>query len=77
MTGPLSAASVADVRLPRETDTVPRGLLRITALAVIIAVSAACAAVLLTSLIGLITNAAFYGRFSTAFVSPAHNRLGL
>lgn len=30
----------------------------------------------LVGLIGLITNIAFYGRFSTAFVSPAGNRLG-
>jgi len=32
---------------------------------------------LLTSLIGLVTNLAFYGRVSTAFISPADNRLGL
>ena|SRR5947207_3755083 len=30
----------------------------------------------LVGLIGLITNVAFYGRFSTAFVSPAGNTLG-
>jgi CIC family chloride channel protein len=30
----------------------------------------------LVALIGLVTNISFYGRFSTAFVSPAGNRLG-
>ncbi|HTB79484.1 MAG TPA: chloride channel protein [Opitutaceae bacterium] len=31
----------------------------------------------LTHLIGFVTNLAFYGRISTAFISPAENRLGL
>jgi H+/Cl- antiporter ClcA/CBS domain-containing protein len=40
------------------------------------AVAAALVAQLLTALIGLVTNLAFYGRLSTALVSPAGNRLG-
>src|SRR5690242_8418174 len=52
-------------------------LVWISALAVIVAVGAGFAAVLLTALIGLITNIAFYGRVSTALTSPAGNHLGL
>lgn len=37
---------------------------------------AGCIAFLLYKLIGLFTNIAFYGRFSTAFLSPQHNHLG-
>lgn len=54
-----------------------RRLVWICALAVIVAIGAGFAAVLLTALIGLITNIAFYGRFSTALTSPAGNHLGL
>jgi H+/Cl- antiporter ClcA len=42
----------------------------------VIAIAAALAAQLLTGLIGLVTNLAFYGRVSTAFVSPAGHHLG-
>ncbi len=48
----------------------------LSALAVGIAFLAGFAARLLAALIGLITNLAFYGRFSLAFTSPAHNHLG-
>ena len=54
----------------------PDRLLALSALAIGIAALAALAARLLTHLIGLITNLAFYGRWSTAFVSPAANHLG-
>jgi H+/Cl- antiporter ClcA len=37
---------------------------------------AGCIAFLLYKLIGLLTNLAFYGHFSAAFVSPRHNHLG-
>jgi hypothetical protein len=37
---------------------------------------AGCIAFLLYKLIGLFTNIAFYGHFSTAFVSARHNHLG-
>jgi chloride channel protein, CIC family len=42
----------------------------------VIGLLAAATARLLTALIGLVTNLAFYGRWSFAFVSPAHNHLG-
>ncbi len=42
-----------------------------------VAVTAACIARLLTALIGIVTNLAYYGRLSTRFVSPAYHHLGL
>ena len=65
------------VRAPREDDAPNRRTLRISALAIGAAFLAALAAQLLTRLIGLITNIAFYGRWSPSFVSPAGNSLGM
>src|SRR5690349_18183228 len=65
------------VRAPREDEAPNRRTLRIAALAIIAAFLAAVAAQLLTRLIGLITNIAFYGRWSTGFVSPSGNSLGM
>jgi H+/Cl- antiporter ClcA/CBS domain-containing protein len=48
----------------------------LSGLAVIVAILAAVAARLLTALIGLITNLAFYGTWSASFSSPANNHLG-
>lgn len=50
---------------------------RITFIAMAIAVAAAFIAQGLTALIGLITNFAFYGRVSTELASPAGHHLGL
>ncbi len=52
-------------------------LMTTSGLAVVVGVLAALAANILQRLIGLITNLAFYGRWSTAFSSPAQNHLGL
>jgi H+/Cl- antiporter ClcA len=49
----------------------------VSAVAIGIGIAAGLLADLLTALIGLITNVAFYGRLSVAFVSPAENRLGI
>jgi chloride channel protein, CIC family len=49
----------------------------VSGLAVLVAVAAAIVAQMLTALIALITNLAFYGRFTFAPASPAHNHLGL
>jgi H+/Cl- antiporter ClcA len=65
------------VRAPREDDAPNRRTLRISALAIAVAFLAAVAAQLLTRLIGLITNIAFYGRWSMSFVSPSGNSLGM
>jgi chloride channel protein, CIC family len=48
----------------------------ISFLAAAIGLVAGCIAFLLYRLIGLFTNIAFYGHFSTAFVSARHNHLG-
>ena len=65
------------VLAPREDEAPNRRTLRISALAIVAAFLAAVAAQLLTRLIGLITNVAFYGRWSASFVSPAGNSLGM
>ena len=65
------------VLTPREDEAPNRRTLRISALAIVAAFLAAVAAQLLTRLIGLITNVAFYGRWSMSFVSPAANSLGM
>src|SRR5512141_2441775 len=67
----LAAAALQAPPLP-----VDRRVVTITLWAVVVAAAAAVVAQVLTRLIGLVTNLAFYGRFSTAFVSPAENHLG-
>ncbi len=57
-------------------DISPRVLV-ISGLCMLIAVAAGVVAQLLTRLIGLVTNLAFYGRLDTSFVSPADHHLGL
>lgn len=71
MSPTLSDAHVA----PPHGQFDPR-LLRVTGLALLLAGVAALVAQLLTRIIGLVTNAAFYGRFSTSFVDPAGHQLG-
>jgi H+/Cl- antiporter ClcA len=63
-------------RMPRRSTLVDRRVLLIAGAAVVLAIAAALVAQVLTALIGLVTNLAFYGRWSGAFVSPAGNRLG-
>jgi H+/Cl- antiporter ClcA len=64
------------MRMPIERGRVDRRLLGISGLCVGLGLVAAVVARLLTSLIGLITNLAFHGTWSTAFSSPAGNSLG-
>jgi H+/Cl- antiporter ClcA len=68
------ALAAADLRTDRLVES--RRLIVVCALAIVIAFGAALAAQLLTGLIGLVTNLAFFGRLSTELVSPAANRLG-
>jgi chloride channel protein, CIC family len=60
-----------EFRSPKDYEVADRRTVMIAAIAVVIAIGAGLAAQLLTSLIGFITNLAFYGRISTAFVDPA------
>ncbi len=56
--------------------TVDRRTVYLASVAVLVGAVAAGVAFLLLRLIGLITNLAYYGRFSWSFVSPAGNHLG-
>lgn len=67
----LRSAAFAPPPLP-----VDRRVVVVSLWALGVAAAAALVAQLLTRLIGLVTNLAFYGRLSTTFVSPAGNRLG-
>ncbi len=70
-------ASGARQHAPELGDfTTDRRLLFITGLALVVGVLCALIAVALMALIGLITNAVYYHRFSTLLVSPAANTLG-
>ena len=68
---PSMSASLDAARMPRRSTLVDKRVLRITAVSVVLGALAAVIAKLLTALIGLVTNLAFYGRWSTAFSSPA------
>lgn len=63
-------AEPAEMRAPREYEPVDRRTVRIAGLATVLGFGAAVAAEVLTALIGLVTNFAFYGRISTELVSP-------
>jgi CIC family chloride channel protein len=58
---------------PRPYVPIDRRTVAITGMCVAIATGAAFAAQFLTRLIGVVTNVAFYGRFSVDFVSPAQS----
>jgi H+/Cl- antiporter ClcA len=68
---PTMGMSLDAARMPRRSTLVDRRVLRITAVSIVLGVLAALIARLLTALIGVVTNLAFYGRWSTAFSSPA------
>ncbi|TWU45887.1 H(+)/Cl(-) exchange transporter ClcA [Novipirellula aureliae] len=74
---PISPAleSLADAA-PVEPMLVDRRVVWLSGLALMIGVTAALIAVALMKLIALITNVAFYGRWSLGDVSPADNQLG-
>lgn len=69
--------TLQEARVPHQATLVDRQVVLISSLAMLVAFAAALIAHLLTGLIGLVTNFAYYGRFSTAFVTPADNHLGL
>jgi H+/Cl- antiporter ClcA/CBS domain-containing protein len=72
----LPSAPAVDVRGPHQYELIDRRTVMVAVLAVVLAVGAGLAAEVLTRLIGLATNAAFYGRISTAFVDPAGGNPG-
>ena len=64
------------VRAPREYELVDRRTVAVAGLAALIGVAGGLVAQALVALISLATNIAFYGRLSTAFVSPAASHRG-
>ena len=69
--------TLAAAHMPRQFRPLDRRVLWIGFVAMVLGLAVAIVAKLLTALIGLITNLAFYGRVSTSFVSPAGNHVGL
>ncbi|HET6432820.1 chloride channel protein [Dyella sp.] len=69
--------TMADAHLPRRFRPLGRRVVGVTLAAMVLGALVAVVAWLLTALIGLITNLAFYGRWDTALSSPAGNHLGL
>ncbi len=64
------------VRLPQPRGVTDKRLLIIVGLATVIGMSAGVIAEIVTSMIGFVTNLSFFGIVSTAFSSPAENKLG-
>jgi len=74
---PAIGPTIENVRVPVERSAIDRRVVIVCGLAVVLAIITGLMAQILVSIIGLVTNLAFYGRFSTQMVSPAHHRLGL
>jgi H+/Cl- antiporter ClcA/CBS domain-containing protein len=74
---PSLGPTLAQVDLASRSALLDRRDVVVAGLAVLLALAAGAVAQLLTRMIGLVTNLAFYGRVSTAFVSPADHQLGL
>jgi H+/Cl- antiporter ClcA/CBS domain-containing protein len=68
--------TLADAHMPRQFRPLDGRVLWIGFVAILLSAVVAFVAKALTALIGLITNLAFYGRWSGEFVSPAGNHLG-
>ncbi|MDB4966455.1 MAG: Chloride channel protein [Myxococcales bacterium] len=73
---PSMEPALAAAHVPPRSTLVDARVVFICALAMAVALAAGGVAQLLTRLIGLVTNLSFYGRLSTAFVSPAGHHLG-
>ncbi len=74
---PTLDSTLLDVDMARRTYPLDQRAVWISFWGICLGIVSALMAYMLTSLIGLVTNVAFYGRISTAFVSPANNHLGL
>jgi CIC family chloride channel protein len=72
----IESAAIQAARVPLERTLIDRRVLMICAWSILLAIATGFMAQALVGIIGLVTNLAFYGRFSTQFVSPANNHLG-
>jgi len=68
---------MAAARMPRKSVQLDSRVLLISLIAVLLAAACALIAQWLTALIGIVTNLAFYSRWSTELISPAGHHLGL
>ncbi|HSR66204.1 MAG TPA: chloride channel protein, partial [Xanthomonadaceae bacterium] len=73
---PALGASLQAARMPRRSTLVEPRVLFVCALAVLLGIAAALVAQILVRLIALVTNVAFFGRWSLETVSPAGHHLG-
>lgn len=73
---PSLGPALDSARMPRRSTLVDRRVVAVSAIAGVIAIAAALVAQVLTALIGLVTNLAFHGRWSSEFSSPAGHQLG-
>src|SRR4051794_20146261 len=71
------APDMTEPRVPIERAFIDKRVVLLCLSSVVLAIVTGFIAQGLVGLIGIVTNIAFYGRFSTSFVSPAGNRLGL
>jgi H+/Cl- antiporter ClcA/predicted transcriptional regulator len=74
---PALGASLDAASMPRRSTLVEPRVLLLCAVAIALGVGAAFIARILVALISLVTNAAFYGRWSVENVSPAGHHLGM
>jgi H+/Cl- antiporter ClcA/CBS domain-containing protein len=65
------AEELSEIRAPHDYRAIDARAFKIVAVAAVVAVGSAMAAEFLMALIALVTNLAFYGRWSTTLVSPA------
>lgn len=73
---PALGVSLDAARMPRRSTLLEPRVLLLCAVAVVLGVCAAFIAQFLVALIALVTNAAFYGRWSVEAVAPAGHQLG-
>jgi chloride channel protein, CIC family len=74
---PFLDPTLISVRIPIQKPAFNKHVVKISLLSILLGIISGLVAQVLTHLIGLITNLSFYGKFSTEFVSPANNHLGL
>ncbi|HSP13116.1 MAG TPA: chloride channel protein [Thermoanaerobaculia bacterium] len=70
------SGALENSRFPIERSLIDRRVLMLCGLAILLAAATGVIAQLLMHIIWLVTNIAFYGRFSTAHSTPFENRLG-
>jgi hypothetical protein len=73
---PAMGAAIEGARLPVERSLIDRRTLLVCAMAIVLAIATGFVAQLLVAIIDVVTNAAFFGRWSHEPVSPAHHQLG-